>query len=130
MIVPHLTRFVSECHKMGLIVEMHSCGFIEELIPNLISSGMDTWPGQGLCDKYKLVQLYGDQFKFMVRVSMKDEKDITVERAKEYALDIYNKFRDKDVFFMVYGRDCGAPENTEAIYKVLLEEGKKQFGAA
>ncbi len=130
MIIPHLTRFVSACHEMGLVVEMHSCGFIEELIPNLISTGMDTWPGQGLCDKYKLVQLYGDQFKFMVRVSMKDEKDITVERARQYALDIYNKFRDKDVFFMVYGRDCGGPENTDAICEVLLEEGKKQCAAA
>ncbi|MBQ5414755.1 MAG: hypothetical protein IIU22_01070, partial [Firmicutes bacterium] len=66
MIVPHLTRFVSECHKVGLLVEMHSCGFIEELIPNLISTGIDSWAGQGICDKRKLIELYGDQFKFEV----------------------------------------------------------------
>ena len=130
MIIPHLTRFVSECHKMGLVVEMHSCGFIEELIPNLISTGMDTWPGQGICDKYKLVQLYGDQFKFMVRVSMQGQKDITVESARQFALDIYNKFRDKDVFFMIYGRDCGGPECAKVITDTLLEEGRKQFAAA
>ena len=99
---------IATSHGEDLIRSFESLGFEMQHIRQL-----DMNDGRGVSD-----------------VSMKDEKDITVERARQYALDIYNKFRDKDVFFMVYGRDCGGPENTDAICEVLLEEGKKQCAAA
>ena len=128
MIIPHLTRFVTECHKMGLIVEMHSCGFIEELIPNLISSGIDTWAGQGICDKRKLINEYGDQFKFEILANPTKPSDL--DACKQFAYDIYEEFRDKDVAFWSSPRRCGSPENYRAIQTILREEGKKQFATA
>ena len=129
MIVPHLTRFVTECHKMGVIVEMHSCGFIEELIPNLISTGIDTWPGQGICDKRKLIKLYGDQFKFSILANPKTEAK-TIEEAEQFAHDIYAEFKDKDVCFWTSARRCGGVDKYEAIQNVLREDGRKQFANA
>lgn len=129
MIIPHLTRFVSECHKMGLVVEMHSCGFIEELIPNLISSGIDTWPGQGLVDKRKMIKLYGDQFKFSV-LGNPTTPPASVEEAKQFARDLYDEFRDKMVVFWCHPQKCGTQEYYNAIIETLVEEGKKQFASA
>ena len=129
MIVPHLTRFVSECHKMGMVVEMHSCGFIEELIPNLISTGIDTWPGQGICDKRKLIRLYGDQFKFSV-LGNPPTPPASIEEAKQFARDLYDEFRDKMVVFWCHPQKCGGPENYQAVIATLVEEGKKQFASA
>ncbi len=126
MIIPHLTRFVSECHKMGLVVEMHSCGFIEELIPNLISTGIDTWPGQGLCDKRKLIREYGDKFKFSVLANPKTAPASEAE-ARQFARDIYDEFRDKMVVFWCHPQKCGGPEYHKIIVDTLVEEGRKQF---
>ncbi|MBO4861785.1 MAG: hypothetical protein J5535_02665, partial [Firmicutes bacterium] len=95
MIVPHLTRFVSECHKVGLLVEMHSCGFIEELIPNLISTGIDSWAGQGIVDKRKLINEFGDQFKFEVITNpAKPFTEDQIEEAEKFAHDLFDEFKD------------------------------------
>ena len=114
MIIPHLTRFVKACHDMGLIVEQHSCGFIEELIPNLISSGIDTWAGQGICDKRKLINEYGDQFKFEVITNPK-EPFTNMDDARQFALDIFSEFKDKNVAYWTSPRRCGSREAYEII---------------
>lgn len=69
MILPYLTRLVAAAHECGVFMEMHSCGQISALIPNLISSGIDTWRGQAaVIDKPALVAQYGDKFKFGVEL--------------------------------------------------------------
>ena len=121
MIVPHLTRFVSECHKVGLLVEMHSCGFIEDLIPNLISTGIDSWAGQGICDKRKLINLYGDQFKFEVITNPDPKKPLkSKEEAIEFADNIFDEFKDKDIMFWTSPKRCGSME----IYQTVCQELK------
>ena len=124
MIIPHLTRFVKACHDCGLIVEMHSCGFIEELIPNLISSGIDTWAGQGICDKRKLINEYGDQFKFEVITNPK-QPFTNMDDAKQFALDIFNEFKDKDVAYWTSPKRCGSREAFEVISNTLKEQSRQ-----
>ena len=126
MIVPHLTRFVSECHKVGLLVEMHSCGFIEELIPNLISTGIDSWAGQGIVDKRKLINEFGDQFKFEVITNpAKPFTEDQIEEAEKFAHDIFDEFKDKNVMFWTSPKRCGNMKVYQAICKVLKDEGIK-----
>ncbi len=124
MIIPHLTRFIKAFHDFGLIVEMHSCGFIEELIPNLISSGIDTWAGQGICDKRKLINEYGDQFKFEVITNPK-QPFTNMDDAKQFALDIFNEFKDKDVAYWTSPKRCGSREAFEIISNTLKEQSRQ-----
>ena len=124
MIVPHLTRFVTECHKVGLLVEMHSCGFIEDLIPNLISTGIDSWAGQGICDKRKLINLYGDQFKFEVITNPDPKKPLkSKEEAIEFADNIFDEFKDKDIMFWTSPKRCGSMEIYQTVCQELKEKG-------
>lgn len=67
-IVPYVRKVVEGAHAEGVFVEMHSCGMIEPLIPNLIRTGVDTWRGQNINDKWKLVEQYGDRFLFGVEL--------------------------------------------------------------
>lgn len=66
MILPYVSRFAAAAREMGVLVEQHSCGLIETLIPNIIESGVDTWRGQDVNDKQALVEKYGDCFTFGV----------------------------------------------------------------
>lgn len=70
MILPYIKRVVDAAHSMDVLVEQHSCGKIESLMPNIIASGADTWRGQNsVVDKKWLVDNYGDQFRFGVDVA-------------------------------------------------------------
>lgn len=68
MIAPHIKRLVDGAHEMGVFMEMHSCGFIEPLIPNLIDTGIDLWRGQAINDRRKLADMYDGQFKFCCEI--------------------------------------------------------------
>ena len=69
MIMPCLQRITAAAHAEGVFVEQHSCGKIEQLMPNIIDSGVDTWRGQvTVVDKKWLVDNYGDRFHFGVEV--------------------------------------------------------------
>ena len=75
MIAPYIKKVVEGAHNCGVFVEMHSCGFIEKLIPSLIATGIDTWRGQPLNDKHMLVDTYGDRFRFGVEIRPSEPVD-------------------------------------------------------
>lgn len=98
MILPYVKKVVDGAHALGLIVEQHSCGKIEEIIPNVIASGVDTWRGQEINDKAELVRKYGDQFLFGADVFVdSDADDDELRAAVEKALREYS---GKKVWFM------------------------------
>ena len=97
MIVPCMRKLVQGAHKAGLIVELHSCGFIEPLIPGVIETGIDTWRGQAVNDKLKLVNQYGDKFKFGVEV--RPAGPVSDEEAIEFARALKKDYEGKNVWY-------------------------------
>ena len=61
-------------HEIGVFVELHSCGMIEPLMPGVIDCGVDTWRGQDINDKKKLVYTYGDRFNYAVNFRPAEQK--------------------------------------------------------
>lgn len=61
MIVPYLKRVVDKAHSLGMIVDFHSCGMNEPLIPAMIEAGVDLWSGQNLNDWDRISATYGDK---------------------------------------------------------------------
>lgn len=99
MILPYIKKVVNGAHARGLIVEQHSCGKLESLIPNIIASGVDTWRGQEINDKAELVRKYGDSFMFGVDIEVdKDAGDAEARVAIEKTLREYS---GKRVWFML-----------------------------
>lgn len=120
MIAPHVKRFVDACHKMGVFVEMHSCGMIEPLIPNLIDTGVDLWRGQAINDRHKLVELYGDKFRF--GVELRPAGPVDDETAMKLVADAYEEWKGKNVW-MTFGRSM-TREQLERMAAYVRQRGK------
>ena len=93
---------------------------IEPLIPNLIDTGMDTWRCQNLCDKEKLVGLYGDKFKF--GVELRPEGPVDDETALRLVEDAYTRYRGKRIWLAFMGRTLTKAQ-TDRMYAYVREHG-------
>jgi len=114
MVLPYLKRIVDRCHELGIIFELHSCGFIEQHVPAFIEIGVDTWRGQPMNDKKKLVDLYGDNFIFGVQVDIPDGDEEAVYAAAKKFMEDYG---DKRVIAGIMGRTN--PQNAALLQQYI-----------
>ena len=122
MILPYIKRVVKAAHEMGVLVEQHSCGKIEALIPSIIASGVDTWRGQGsVVDKKWIVDNYGDQFRFGVEVLL--DPGATPDMGLDAVKNLFENYHGKDVWLVAYRGPHGAALN-QAIRDRIAEIGK------
>ncbi len=54
---PEVKRMVEKCNELGMIYEHHSCGKIEEIVPEFPELGIASWQGQEINDIPKLKKL-------------------------------------------------------------------------
>ena len=84
-IYPHLKRLVDLGHSHGLIVQMHCCGGIYELIPLMIKAGLDALHAlQPDCNGMDLANLkrnFGDK---LVLNGGLDSKSILIDGTVDY----------------------------------------------
>ena len=62
IILPALKKFADYSHKLGLFVELHSCGKVDSFVPCMIEAGVDLWMAQEINDKVAVHRQYGDRF--------------------------------------------------------------------
>ncbi|MBQ1311892.1 MAG: methyltransferase [Blautia sp.] len=119
MIVPYVTKVVQAAHEMGVFVEMHSCGCISTLLPNLFSTGIDSWRGQPkVNDKYALVQKYGKEFKFGVEIAAPDH-EVTDEEADQIARDFAEQYKGANIWiFLTRGF---TPQQMSSMFHIIYE---------
>ena len=117
MIAPYIKKVVDGFHKEGIFFEMHSCGKIEDLIPNLIDTGCDTWKGQQNNDKLMLVNKYGNQFHFAVEV--RPAGPLSDEETMAFVEKFIETYQGKNVWFSM-GRSF-TPKQIEMISARLRE---------
>ncbi len=63
---PEVKRMVDKCHELGMIYEHHSCGKIEDIVPEFPEIGIDAWQGQEINDIPKLKELTDHKLSFHV----------------------------------------------------------------
>ena len=119
MIMPYIRRLTDAVHSMGMLYEQHSCGLIEELIPNLIETGADTWRGQPVNDKEKLVRMYGDRFKFIVDASIPPHIKCTDDEALACLAKNLSIYEDKEVYYFLL--PSSSPELKAKYHDLLLK---------
>jgi uroporphyrinogen decarboxylase len=64
LIKPQIVKAVNKTHELGMIFELHSCGFIEQVVPEFVEMGIDSWQGQEINDIVKLKELTGGKLSF------------------------------------------------------------------
>ena len=127
MLLPYVKETVEHVHSLGMYIDLHSCGFVENFVPLFIEAGFDSWGGQPLNDKPKLKKQYGDKMIFT------HELDLPADYTDEQLTDAVEKFMlefgyDNRVFF---GGNMANPRLHRAIYEAsrrnydrLVAEGK------
>jgi uroporphyrinogen decarboxylase len=91
LVMPAHKRQIQWVHQRGLKVIMHSCGFVEPLLPGMIEAGIDMLQAMEVkagMDVLKLNKLYGDKIGFMGNIDIReiasnDKKRIDTELKKK-----------------------------------------------
>ncbi len=118
MLLPYLTRVVESCHRRGILFRMHSCGFIEPLVPVLIAAGADCWGGQPLNDKWKLYEQYGDRMRFTVTY---ESMEGVTDEARLAA------FADAELARLIPGRNIFLQARNRRLRELLIEKSRAYF---
>ena len=64
MLVPYVKELGEYVHSLGMLFDLHCCGFVESFVPLFIEEGFNSWGGQPMNDKPALKAKYGDQMVF------------------------------------------------------------------
>lgn len=67
LLKPYHKRAVDWAHERGMVAELHSCGYIEPLLPDIIETGVDMinpLEVKAGMDPFKLKEQYGDKVAF------------------------------------------------------------------
>lgn len=75
LIMPAHKRTCAWAHGKGLRVIMHSCGFVEPLVPHMIEAGIDMLQAMEVkagMDMVRLNKLYGDKIGFMGNIDIRE----------------------------------------------------------
>ena len=67
LLLPYHKKVVEWAHERGLVTELHSCGFIEPLLPDILTTGVDMLNPLEVkagMDPFKLKKEYGDILAF------------------------------------------------------------------
>ncbi|MBE6593803.1 MAG: hypothetical protein E7642_07410, partial [Ruminococcaceae bacterium] len=67
LLKPYHKKAIDWAHERGMVTELHSCGFIEPLIPDLVDIGLEMLNPLEIkagMDPFKLKALYGDKLAF------------------------------------------------------------------
>lgn len=66
LIRPRMARIVDKCHELGMKFELHSCGKIERLIPEIAELGVDCLQCMGINDIAAAKKVTGSSMAYMV----------------------------------------------------------------
>jgi len=67
LLKPYHKKAVDWAHERGLVTELHSCGYVEPLLPDIIETGVEMLNPLEIkagMDPFKLKGLYGDKLAF------------------------------------------------------------------
>lgn len=61
---PHLKRATDKIHSLGMFMEYHSCGKLEQVVPDLVEIGVDSWQGQEINNILALKELTNGKLEY------------------------------------------------------------------
>ena len=125
MIMPSHKRTISHAHSEGLPVIMHSCGFVEPLLPKMVEAGIDCLQAIEIKAGMDLLRIYknfGEKISLMggidVRALYSNDRSI-IDKELESKIPIV-----KEGFGYVLHSDHSIPKNVEYDnLKYFIEKG-------
>jgi hypothetical protein len=125
LIVPAMRRLTDHLHSKGCYADFHSCGHIEQQVPNMIEAGWDSWTGMAMNDTQGLYEKYGDKIVLGVVPDQFGPNTPEADQraaAREFAKKFCNP--KKPCLLSSYGAAVLTPAYREELYK----ESRIRFG--
>ena len=128
MIKPHIKRITDFVHSKGLFFDIHSCGYIEPLLPDMVEIGIDGWSSvQCVNDVRTILRKFGR--KICLTGGM-DNKEVRASHlTAEQVHDLVGKRMDDlcrgGALFPFGNTNANIPHLLDAINECLLE--RKDF---
>jgi hypothetical protein len=119
MIVPAMRRLNDHLHDRGIFTDLHSCGKIELMVPQIIEAGWDSWGPQPMNDSQMLYEKYGD--KLVIGINPPPlPPDATEDQQRAAAADFVEKYCNKDKLAMLnfYATVQITPAFREELYRL------------
>lgn len=125
IVQPAHTRTIQWAHSKNLPVIMHSCGFVEPLLPGMIEAGIDCLQVievKAGMDLLKLYQDYGDRLSFMGGI---DVRVLYNNDTNEIDAELIAKIPHvKEKFGYVLHSDHSIPNNVHPqTYRYFIDKG-------
>lgn len=128
---PYMKRMMDLAHEAGALVDTHSDGAVQEIIPDLLEMGMDIlnpvqWRCKGM-DREALKRDFGD--KLIFEGAMDNQYTLpfgTVEEVRQEVRDNIRILGAKGGYILTPCHNIqvvGPPENVVAMYETGYEEG-------
>ena len=127
LIMPAHKKTIAYAHARGLPVVMHSCGFVEPLLPGMIESGIDCLQAMEVkagMDMLRIYERYGEKIALMggldVRPVASNDRE-GIRRELEAKIPVV-----KRNYGYILHSDHSIPESTDYdTYRYFLEQGRK-----
>ncbi|MGI5868293.1 MAG: uroporphyrinogen decarboxylase family protein [Kiritimatiellia bacterium] len=127
LIMPAHKKTIDYLHSLGLPVVLHSCGFVEPLLPGLVEAGIDCLQAievKAGMDLLKIYKDFGDRISLMGGLDVRPVASNDLEGVKR-ELESKIPFVMKNNGF-IFHSDHSIPESTDyETYKYFLELGRK-----
>lgn len=128
IILPYHKRLIDFFHSKGLKVMMHSCGFVEPLIPGLIEAGIDCLQAMEVkagMDMPRLFKKYGDKINFCgnmdIRELISNDKSRIEAELRKKMLPVL----EGGGWYMLHSDHSIPPEVDYESYKFFVEKGRE-----
>jgi uroporphyrinogen decarboxylase len=132
IVQPGHKKLFDYAHSLGLKVIVHSCGFVEPLVPGLIEAGMDCLQAMEVkagMDMPRLFEKYGDRISFCgnidVRTLCSNDRQVIDAEMKKKILPVTANGGG----YILHSDHSIPPEVDYDTLKYFFEEGSKLTGA-
>jgi hypothetical protein len=117
LIKPQAKRIVQYLRSRGKYVELHSCGWTQQYIEEIVAMGFTAWTPQAINDFDMLTEKYGRKLTFTVPVPGLDKPGITPDEARKAVRDFVDKYAPRGR--VVATAMVGDPAVKEVVYDEL-----------
>lgn len=91
LLMPHYKRITDAAHQLGMWINFHSCGHVDDMLDLFCDCGFDMWEGQNnAVNTSVLLEKYGNRIAFLN--AFKASPDMTDEAYYQKIADLVNTY--------------------------------------
>ncbi|MBD3351026.1 MAG: hypothetical protein GF364_06030 [Candidatus Lokiarchaeota archaeon] len=127
LVIPQLQRIVDGVHKAGMKLMLHSCGNLNEILDDIISTGVDALhpiEPTAYMDIFKIKEKYGEKVTLMGNVSPQDLQDKPPDYIREYVRKLMSKLPKNGGYIFSSGHSINPAVELDN-YLAMRDEFKK-----